>query len=99
MNFILNKILSLTVLGDIAQALNGKKTLIGVIGFVLSAVVIVLPLHFPELSGVAALAQRLQEFLISMGIDLQTVNAGFLGLTTLGVAHKAVKTSEVQKGE
>lgn len=98
MNYILNKLLGLTVLGDIAEALNGKKTLVGAIGFILSAVIIVLPLHFPELEGIAALAKRVQDFLQAMGLDIQIVNASFLGLTALGAAHKIVKT-EGKSGE
>lgn len=91
-NKILDKLLGLTFLGDIAEKLNGNKTVLGLLGLVFSVVTILLPMHFPELEGIAALARRVQELLLNMGVDIQTLATGSLALTGVGLAHKVVKS-------
>lgn len=93
-NKLLDKVLGLTILGDVAEWLNEKKTYLGLVNLVLSAVIILVPIYFPELKALSAVALRIQELLTNIGVDIQTVNVAAAGLTTWGLAHKAVKKSK-----
>ena len=88
---LLNKILSLTWVGDLAEKLDGNKTLVSVVGFVLSGVILLLPEYFPELSGAADVARRIQELLLGLGVDLHVVSGLSVVGAVWGASHKVVK--------
>lgn len=88
---IINKILSLTWIGDVAEKLNGNKTFVSVVGFVLSGIILLLPEYFPELAGASDVAKRLQDMLLGLGIDLHVVNGLCVAGGIWGASHKVVK--------
>lgn len=90
-NKILDKVLGLTILGDVAEWLNGRKTYLGLVNLALSAVIILVPVYFPELTALSSVALRIQELLTNLGVDIQTVNLAAAGVVGWGLSHKAVK--------
>lgn len=82
---IINKLLSLTWLGDLADAINGNKTVLGLISLAIYVLRIV-PEVFPEIGLSPDLADKIQEILLYIGVTL----------TPLGAAHKVTKTIEAR---
>lgn len=80
---IISKLLSLTWLGDIADAINGNKTILGLITLAVYTLGIV-PTVFPELGLPEDLASKIQEALLYIGVVLVPV----------GGSHKVVKIIE-----
>lgn len=83
MTTIISKILSLTWLGDIADAINGSKSVIGLITLAVYTLGIV-PVVFPQLGLPADLSAQVQSFLLYIGV----------ALTPIGLGHKVVKKIE-----
>ena len=83
---ILNKLLSLTWLGDVADAVNGNKTLVGLVAIVVHMLNIA-PTYFPEYGMAPQVAEWIQKALLYMGV-----------LLPVGAAHKVVKVMD-KKGE
>ena len=96
MNF-LDKLLGFLWLGDFVNWLNGKKTWLGVITFILTAVIIIVPVQFPELAYLAEIALRIREFLLNIGVDIQVLNVCGAALACDGYAHKVVKLAKYKK--
>jgi hypothetical protein len=80
---IINKLLSLTWLGDIAEAINGNKTIIGLITLTVYVLQIV-PIVFPDVGLPEDIAAKLQQMLLYIGVTL----------TPVGLAHKIGKSIE-----
>ena len=99
LNKILDKLFGFFWLKDLVDWLNGKKTLLGIIAFILSACILVIPQQFPELIVVAEWATRIAEFLKNIGVDLETLNGIAAGLAGFGLAHKAVKNGKGTKSK
>lgn len=76
---IINKLLSFTWLGDLAEKVNGSKTWIGLFALVVHLLNIV-PVYFPQYGISVEIAARIQQVLMYLGV-----------LLPVGVAHKVVK--------
>lgn len=85
---IISKLLSLTWLGDIADAINGNKTVLGLITLAVYTLGIV-PTVFPELGLPEDLALKIQEALLYIGVVLVPVGGG----------HKVVKIIEARSSK
>ncbi len=81
---LINKILGLTWLGDVADTINGNKTMIGLIALVVHLLNIV-PTYFPEFGFGPQLANGIQEALKYMGV-----------LLPWGAVHKVTKAMEAK---
>ena len=78
---LLDKLLGFFWLKDLVDWINGRKTVIGIISLLLGVAIQVVPAVFPEASEVSQWAERIQDFLINIGVVLTPVGAG----------HKVVK--------
>jgi hypothetical protein len=87
MTSFISKLLSLTWLGDIADAINGNKTAIGLITLAIYVLQIV-PVVFPDIGLPPDIAAKVQKALLYVGVVL----------TPVGIGHKVVKKIE-EKGE
>jgi len=79
---IVNKLLSLTWVGDIAEMINGNKTLIGLLALVVHVLNLV-PTYLPEYGIAVTFAAKIQDALLWMGV-----------LLPVGAAHKVGKAIE-----
>jgi hypothetical protein len=79
---IINRLLSLTWIGDVAEYINGRKTLLGVFALVLHMLNIV-PDYMPAYGMTVDYAAYIQQALLYMGV-----------LLPVGVAHKVGKAVE-----
>lgn len=75
----LEKLLGLTWLGDLADKINGSKTLIGAIALAVHMLNIV-PTYFPEYGFAPEVAKHIQDALLWIGV-----------LLPVGAAHKGAK--------
>lgn len=80
---VINKLLSLTWVGDVADAINGNKTAIGLISLAVYVLQIV-PVVFPQFGVALEIAANLQQVLLYIGVTL----------TPIGLAHKVGKVIE-----
>lgn len=71
------------------KLLKGKKTVIGAISMLLWLVVYGVPVFFPQYSFLVEIALKIQAFLLSYGIELDSelLGAG-AGITVIGLLDK-----------
>ncbi len=69
--------------------LKGKKTVIGAVSMLLWFVIYGVPVFFPQYSFLVEIALKIQEFLASYGMELDTelLGAG-AGITAIGLLDK-----------
>lgn len=84
---IINKLLSLTWLGDIAKVINGNKTLLGFFAILIHMLNVV-PTYFPEYGIAVVWAANIQQALLYMGV-----------LLPIGIVHKVTKALAAPKPE
>jgi hypothetical protein len=72
--------------------MDGKKTVTGAISLLLWVVIYALPAARPDLGYISAFGQQARECLEAVGVHLdQELLASGLGLTLVGLLHKAKK--------
>lgn len=76
----------------IANYLNGKKTAIGAVNFLLWVAIYAMPAFGPQYNWLTKDATILRDMLMSNGLNLdnELFNAG-VGFTVVGLAHKVLK--------